>query len=430
MIKAKAFTIIELLIAITIVAVLATLTVVSFRGISQKAIVSSIQADLAANAKKLKLYFTEYGSYPTSLDSNSCPGAPIATPSSNYCLKYSNSNIIQSYSGSTYAFNLIIKNGNVKYVTNETSAIGLVPEVINLSNSGGGTWTRMRQIIISNTSGVSLTDYQIPITPFVSSTFTTNYNSIRFTKDDGTELPYWQESTSKYWVKYSGTLNNGTTTIRMYYDNPSAISSSDGNSTFLLFDDFNDNSFNTSKWVNASVSNSSISESGGVMNFYYGSGGTTRPYLRSLNQYGKNIAVDFSGQEAIVGASQINTQLHWDGNISGTYSSAYNSYEYGHWGTSVGISKTVNGLGTGLTSSSFSADTSWHYYSFGYYNGTLKAVWDSSVITTSDSQNFNTTYIGVSGRETGGNSAIDNIRIRNFVVNEPTHSVPGAEIVL
>jgi hypothetical protein len=49
-----------------------------------------------------------------------------------------------------------------------------------------------------------------------------DYQDIRFTKADGTELPFWQETDGQYWVRYSGTLNTGDTTIYMYYGNPSA----------------------------------------------------------------------------------------------------------------------------------------------------------------------------------------------------------------
>jgi prepilin-type N-terminal cleavage/methylation domain-containing protein len=88
----KAFTIIELLVVITIIGILAAITTVAYSGITQKATAATLQADLSNNAKLLKLYYAEYGYYPSTLDANNCPATPTAN--SNYCLKTSNGNTL------------------------------------------------------------------------------------------------------------------------------------------------------------------------------------------------------------------------------------------------------------------------------------------------------------------------------------------------
>ncbi|QQS21945.1 prepilin-type N-terminal cleavage/methylation domain-containing protein [Candidatus Saccharibacteria bacterium] len=59
-----AFTIIELLIVIIIIAILAAITIVAFNGVQRRANTSSAQSSANSFAKKAHLYATEQGSYP------------------------------------------------------------------------------------------------------------------------------------------------------------------------------------------------------------------------------------------------------------------------------------------------------------------------------------------------------------------------------
>ena len=88
-----AFTIVELLVVIVVIGILAAITIVSYTGISQKALASSLQADLSNNSKKLKMYQADYGAYPTSLDANKCPLLPTAD-TTKYCIKFSTGNSV------------------------------------------------------------------------------------------------------------------------------------------------------------------------------------------------------------------------------------------------------------------------------------------------------------------------------------------------
>ena len=70
-----------------------------------------------------------------------------------------------------------------------------------------------------------------------------DFDDIRFTDDDGsTELDYWRgdyvaSDTADFWVKVSDSLDTDQT-IYLYYGNPSAQTTSDGESTFIVWDDF------------------------------------------------------------------------------------------------------------------------------------------------------------------------------------------------
>ncbi|RLI78080.1 hypothetical protein DRP04_10535, partial [Archaeoglobales archaeon] len=59
----------------------------------------------------------------------------------------------------------------------------------------------------------------------------------------------WSYGKARIWVKIPYIPANGETKIRMYYGNPNAVSKSNGDAVFELFDDFNDNKIDTNKWI-------------------------------------------------------------------------------------------------------------------------------------------------------------------------------------
>lgn len=65
--KQYGFTIVELLIVIVVIAILAAITIVAFRGIQQRAQASTASSALVQAKKKLGLYRADNGMYPTSL---------------------------------------------------------------------------------------------------------------------------------------------------------------------------------------------------------------------------------------------------------------------------------------------------------------------------------------------------------------------------
>jgi prepilin-type N-terminal cleavage/methylation domain-containing protein len=63
----KGFTIVELLIVVVVIAILAAITIVSYNGIQNRAIESSVRADFSNFAKRMELYKTDsaVNQYPT-----------------------------------------------------------------------------------------------------------------------------------------------------------------------------------------------------------------------------------------------------------------------------------------------------------------------------------------------------------------------------
>ena len=122
----KGFTIVELLIVVVVIGILAAITIVSFSGITGQATKAALSSDLDANTRKMQLYYTQYGSYPTSFDASNCPSAPIVD--NNYCLKKSSANIIYSYTGTSSTFMLVMKNNSDYYkATESTGPVAYTP---------------------------------------------------------------------------------------------------------------------------------------------------------------------------------------------------------------------------------------------------------------------------------------------------------------
>lgn len=75
------FTIVELLIVIVVIGILATVTVVAYNGIQERASATLLKSDLINSSKQIKLFQVDNGDYPTTID---CGQADSAT---NKCLK-------------------------------------------------------------------------------------------------------------------------------------------------------------------------------------------------------------------------------------------------------------------------------------------------------------------------------------------------------
>jgi len=113
-------------------------------------------------------------------------------------------------------------------------------------------WAYRKPITIDNTANSNnLTDYQVLVTLDTQSLISagkmqSDCRDIRFADSDGTTLiSYWIESgcntaSTKIWVKVPLIPASSNKTIYLYYGNSTAFSASNGNTTFVFFDDFED----------------------------------------------------------------------------------------------------------------------------------------------------------------------------------------------
>ena len=110
-------------------------------------------------------------------------------------------------------------------------------------------WGNRKTITITNvtntTSTDPLVDYPVKIEMNYLTGMNTDFSDVRFTNPDepGTALKYWNESyiastSAVFWAKVPSIPANGTKTIYIYYNNPSATYIGNGEDVFTLFDDF------------------------------------------------------------------------------------------------------------------------------------------------------------------------------------------------
>ncbi|MFH1422676.1 MAG: DUF2341 domain-containing protein, partial [Planctomycetota bacterium] len=163
--------------------------------------------------------------------------------------------------GATSVYALTIGSSDRVYAgTNSTGTANIF-----YSSDGGTSWTPSfvinptflyrKPVTITNGIASALTDYPVRVTvTYVSGKMNADFSDIRFYTGSGAELPYWVESytasvSAVVWVSVNSIPASGSTIIYMYYCNPAAISASDGDSTFSLFDHFDDDTVDTDIWT-------------------------------------------------------------------------------------------------------------------------------------------------------------------------------------
>jgi len=127
-------------------------------------------------------------------------------------------------------------------------------------------WTYRKSHVINSANGAG-TNYQVKIkvyygngtdsgeNVYLNGKCKTDFGDIRFTRSDGeTLLDYWMEEKvdsnyALFWVEIADDLSTNPATIYIYYGNSTATTTSNGNNTFLFFDDFPGTSLDSSKWT-------------------------------------------------------------------------------------------------------------------------------------------------------------------------------------
>ena len=308
--KLFAFTLIELLVVIAIVGILSGFVLVSLNSATDSANDARRKSDLSQIVKALLVYNTSNPTYPietcaigstcSETVNNALGSASSITGPNNTYYTYSSDDgtsfTVSAIMSDTYAYsydssvgayvslsaiNGVCGSANKTYSFTDTSygsdtfcsAGTAVPTTPAFPSSGSTTnWSCNGQNGGSNTncsasrqglvgyskrkpitinSGSALTNYQVKLTVAYDSDMQADFDDLRFTtSDQTTQLSYWLESktdssTATIWVKIPS-LVSGNNTIYMYYANASVTTASNGDNTFVFFDDFENG--NLSKW--------------------------------------------------------------------------------------------------------------------------------------------------------------------------------------
>lgn len=133
--QGKGFTVVELLIVIVVIGILATLTVIAYRGVQDSANNAAVQSDLENIGKQLMAYNARNGSYPSNpftLGVKAAKGSYLTTRNNFYFCINSSTN--------QYAVSAISKSGqgyqNVNGVVSTSASQLWSADTCNLITSG------------------------------------------------------------------------------------------------------------------------------------------------------------------------------------------------------------------------------------------------------------------------------------------------------
>jgi len=164
------------------------------------------------------------------------------------------------------------------------SAVDWIPIIEGFSLNNWAWWNSSWGYCRNLTVSTGITNYQY----YVNLTNTTNMNvaSLRFVNascgDDGQEMYHWVEENTSSWISawFKGDSTTGTH-YSVYYDNSEASDNSDGENTFIFFDDFEDAVVNTTKWdvQNTSVATSTDKVFSGTKSLKFNDGGWLKKSL-------------------------------------------------------------------------------------------------------------------------------------------------------
>lgn len=294
-------------------------------------------------------------------------------------------------------------------------------------------WSCRKAVTITELSGSLLKDYQVKIEVSYEPAMRSDFGDLRFTSAGGSPLDYWIESetdgvSATVWVEVDDIEASADTTIYMYYGNAAASSASDGEETFIFFDDF---SGDLSQWnvhIDTDVAiNPSYGRPAPCLQI---SGGSTSGYPYGLAIIGSDET--YAGFEnGIIEADIYPTtnalpEIIFRGNYSANtgYKGRWDTRSgneppwmmppYDYWlefGTDVprfGIANQWQKAKLVINGSTFQI----------YNNGNLKS-------TETDTEYSGPGEIGLANHY-GAYARFDNVRVRKYIYPEPTCSI-GAE---
>lgn len=173
------------------------------------------------------------------------------------------------------------------------------------------SWNKMRTIQIQyDGTNSTMVNYSLLLNVSYDGNMSSDFSDLRFRDNvSGSEVHYWimekvDSSYADVWINVHSISNTSNTTVDMYYDNAAANDNSDGNNTFLLFDDFEGGTLNASTWNFAqSGDNWAYSVQNGYLNLTASGAETTHYTLNSDNSFARSdtdAGTGFGGYRTIV----------------------------------------------------------------------------------------------------------------------------------
>ena len=302
-----------------------------------------------------------------------------------------------------------------------------------LISSASAVWpngyTYRREIAITGSTGAG-TYYQVPVWIGQDGTVTNcnftledhgqaDFDDVRFTASDGTTyLPHWREyvtgGVGKFWVNVSADLGSARD-IYIYYGNATAVNASNGNQTFIFFDNFTANldrwTVGQGTWVVSSYlsdNRANVTSNVAYDNLYHDTG---------LTQYAMNMKISKTTNQRYAGFI-----LRRGDN--GNYYAAYLDY-FGNTIRIVRYSAWVWG-GYVVSTAKTLFPLVWYDMQFDMVGNVFNLTVSGTKLTGGDGMSAGNTSVGLWAYEARP-TYYDDFRVRKFVWPEPAFSVAGAE---
>ena len=312
---------------------------------------------------------------------------------------------------------------------------------------GSSGWLNRKSHVINSATGAG-TNYPVMIivqdgsgtdsgsTVYVNGKVRSDFGDVRFTNSDGDLLDYWAEevnadSDATFWVEVDGNLGSAAQTIYIYYNKDSATSASNGENTFLLFDDFEDGVVDTGKWSVVSSGTAQCSEADGYAKITGTNSGTWYDgYWQSQDKFGPNHGVrakqifaqtadnnyEYTGFQDFGGNDYVLMELIRANWIPGSYSDNLVSAK----------------SGSTASSSITQVRDAWRVYDYVWTTSRAELFSDgSSLASITDTDDIPVSNVSASIRMNSGAGAgyihTDWLLVRKRVLSEPAHGAWGGE---
>lgn len=275
-------------------------------------------------------------------------------------------------------------------------------------------WNSKKEIKVKENSGSALSNYTTLFYIPYDSDMQADFDDLRFVDSaETTELGYWIENKTDsnfawVWVKIPTLTESVNSTIYLYYGNSGANSNSNMGNAFLLGDDFDDNSINTSLWntYTGGGGTKSITESGGVLTLSVGGSGGPETLVTSKTLFGLGHII--KAQLKMDSQSYNYPSVGWIDNSTGggTRKGTYvwnheSSYKRTNWDSSD-------------NSQTYSSNADYHTY-------------EIKSISTSDTRYF---YDGISVENKTSQSPSSARNYGFYNVNHPSFSPTGTSLII
>ena len=307
-------------------------------------------------------------------------------------------------------------------------------------------WQYRKSHVINPASGAG-TNYQIRIkvnygsgtdsgeNVYLNGKCRSDFGDIRFTGSDGvTLLDYWMETKvdgnyAVFWVEVADDLSSNPATIYVYYGNYQATTTSNGENTFLFFDDFPGTTYDPDKWVVVGSPTINVSNSELMLQRDSYSGSWSIHGLRSktFQMDEKRVLVKMKSSNASMG--YVAVRADYDHYSVGRCEKM--TVEQGY----VRITADKRDVGGSYNYANLqSASSNTYYIIYGirwgtsYFKGYVDGIYKGRVTTY---LNDGSAYIGLFIEEWGTHTTIigtfDWIAVAKFVDPEPSHGAWGSE---